>query len=393
MPMIGDKLCHGFNNNEECNYDGMDCCLPIIDDSLCSDVLCRCHLTGIRHPSYAAYGCHGDPSMLGDGVCDDDLNSASCAFDQGDCCNPQADFSFCSNCTCLEDTQWNVTYQGFCNETTVQDLNCDEVNNVEECGYDGGDCCRPVVNCPHGNCSTCHLTNRPHLTYEDLGCPELTNGTAMYGQGQCNDELNRRECFFDNGDCCLANVDDSACEDCICHLSYSKTEKTLDAWRFMFIADEGKFLEQPNKDYRIVYSRWGDGKCDEFANNKAMNYDGGDCCLPTASKQKFMANTDYSMFDVITYGEDEDLQASNIKCHYDDSPVLKVWDFEYASCSYVYRNGICDDFANHEGCQFDGGDCCLHKINTRQCEDCICHVDKQKHISYADLGLKNQIKV
>ena len=46
--MIGDRLCQGFNNNEECDFDGMDCCHPVIDDSLCHDVMCRCHLTGLN---------------------------------------------------------------------------------------------------------------------------------------------------------------------------------------------------------------------------------------------------------------------------------------------------------------------------------------------------------
>ena len=46
--LIGDRLCQGFNNNEECDFDGMDCCRPVIDDSLCHDVLCRCHLTGLN---------------------------------------------------------------------------------------------------------------------------------------------------------------------------------------------------------------------------------------------------------------------------------------------------------------------------------------------------------
>ena len=46
--------------------------------------------------------------------------------------------------------------------------------------------------------------------------------TTMYGAGVCNDELNYRECFYDNGDCCLNRIDDSGCTDCVCHFDYRK---------------------------------------------------------------------------------------------------------------------------------------------------------------------------
>ena len=72
-------------------------------------------------------------------------------------------------------------------------------------------------------------------------------------------------------------------------------------------------------------------------------------------------------------------------------------------------NGICDDFANNEGnstnlkydsfqekshsknwvfvgCNYDGGDCCLSKINTKDCTECICKQDMVKQISYENLG-------
>lgn len=114
---IGDKLCQGFNNNEECGYDGMDCCRPIIEDSLCSDNLCRCHLTSVRHPSFKDYGCNANLHLIGDQICDDSLNTPECLYDMGDCCG--GDTSFCSNCTCLEPdfvedntTDCNTTYIG-----------------------------------------------------------------------------------------------------------------------------------------------------------------------------------------------------------------------------------------------------------------------------------------
>ena len=49
---IGDMHCYGRNNNPDCNYDGYDCCLPVIDEKYCSDVMCRCHVYSIRFPSF-----------------------------------------------------------------------------------------------------------------------------------------------------------------------------------------------------------------------------------------------------------------------------------------------------------------------------------------------------
>ena len=46
------------------------------------------------------------------------------------------------------------------------------MNNNEACGYDWGDCCRPVLQCSSGQnntneiCSMCHLTHTFHMTYK-----------------------------------------------------------------------------------------------------------------------------------------------------------------------------------------------------------------------------------
>ena len=37
---------------------------------------------------------------------------------------------------------------GFCNESLRGNRICDEINNNQDCEYDWGDCCRPVVQCP-----------------------------------------------------------------------------------------------------------------------------------------------------------------------------------------------------------------------------------------------------
>ena len=43
MPwLIHDELCDDQNNNEECDWDGSDCCLENVNIDFC--IKCLCHL-------------------------------------------------------------------------------------------------------------------------------------------------------------------------------------------------------------------------------------------------------------------------------------------------------------------------------------------------------------
>ena len=46
----------------------------------------------------------------------------------------------------------------------------------------------------------------------------------MIYDGYCNDETNMlAECDYDGGDCCLDEIDDLKCDECICHQDGSKS--------------------------------------------------------------------------------------------------------------------------------------------------------------------------
>lgn len=47
----GNGFCEDQFNTKACSYDWGDCCLPIIQDSLCKD--CICFFDNTRHPSSA----------------------------------------------------------------------------------------------------------------------------------------------------------------------------------------------------------------------------------------------------------------------------------------------------------------------------------------------------
>lgn len=83
---IGDGSCELVLNNEECGYDGGDCCACTCVDGL--EVAC----------GSIAYECI-DPSVSSDCVSDGSFECASDFFGDGD---------------------------------------CDDVNNVKDCVYDGG---------------------------------------------------------------------------------------------------------------------------------------------------------------------------------------------------------------------------------------------------------------
>ena len=43
----------------------------------------------------------GGQRFVGNGYCDDGLNTAECNFDAGDCCGPNANTDYCISCQCL----------------------------------------------------------------------------------------------------------------------------------------------------------------------------------------------------------------------------------------------------------------------------------------------------
>ncbi|CAN0126060.1 unnamed protein product [Ectocarpus sp. 6 AP-2014] len=108
--------------------------------------------------------CTSDESGLGDGRCTPAANTEECGYDGGDCCE----------CTCVdgEDDDYNCgpTYQCFDPTAScyleegsnpypscefiehVGDGFCDLDSNIEDCGYDGGDCCECTCETAESTC-------------------------------------------------------------------------------------------------------------------------------------------------------------------------------------------------------------------------------------------------
>ena len=110
--LIGNNVCNEIANNQECNYDGGDCC--------------------------------SDKDKLGNGFCNDDTNTQACFYDGGDCCGSCLVTDHCSVCQCLS---------GFSDNNIVNPLIgngiCNDEINIASCDYDGGDCLTVLNGIPY----------------------------------------------------------------------------------------------------------------------------------------------------------------------------------------------------------------------------------------------------
>ena len=82
-----------------------------------------------------------DRELTGNGYCDDEMNHVGCNFDGGDCCGPNTNTDFCIYCACLNGTLSEPTCEDVGITGHIGDGYCDDYNDNELCGYDGGDCC------------------------------------------------------------------------------------------------------------------------------------------------------------------------------------------------------------------------------------------------------------
>eukprot|EP00752_Nemacystus_decipiens_P012585 g11145.t1 len=120
--------------------------------------------------------CNGTVADIGDGRCDPVLNTPYCGWDGGDCCNctcSDGPVHACSDSVfdCLYpycgDSAPTVSGESHCVELWISDGECDDVNNVGSCDYDGGDCCQ--CGCLGARCVA-----------EDFDCLDPAAGDELY---------------------------------------------------------------------------------------------------------------------------------------------------------------------------------------------------------------------
>ena len=88
----------------------------------------------------------------------------------------------------------------------------------------------------------------------------------------------------------------------------------------------------------------GDGHCDDGNNHEGCEWDGGDCCGENVDKRNYQ----------------------DCKCLDLPNPKNPCEDDNWKG------DGYCDDGNNHQGCEWDGGDCCGKEVAKDYCTACEC---------------------
>merc|ERR1712032_1649226 len=221
----GDGNCDDANNNKGCGYDGGDCCGKTVKGGQVKKNYCKeCKCVDPDNQSKGKLTC-ALPNYKGDGNCDDENNNKGCAYDGGDCCaktvkGGQVNKKYCKECKCVDPDNQGKGKLTCASPKYKGDGNCDDDNNNEGCGYDGGDCCAKTVKgglVKKDFCKTCKCVDPDNQGKGKLIC-KLPN---YRGDGNCDDENNNKGCGYDGGDCCAKTVTGGQvktkyCKECKC---------------------------------------------------------------------------------------------------------------------------------------------------------------------------------
>merc|ERR1712054_66368 len=226
---------------------------------------------------------------------------------------------------------------------------------------DGGDCCghkelktttKPGVketDHQYGYCQKCECLD-PSISNTCDGKCEVFK---WRGDGNCDDQNNNCGCGWDGGDCCgtTKDYDYLYCTECKC--LDPKNQPKL----------------EPGQICQVHFK--GDTHCDPQNNHANCDFDGGDCCGPTKSGKSGRSKYHFCKpKDILKDGA----------CTCKD-PRYKDKTQKCATACYVTKwagDGNCDDHNNTCGCNWDGGDCCSPKKNTKYCTHCGCKDPKHK---------------
>ena len=161
--------------------------------------------------------------LVGDGYCDDEVNTPECLYDSGDCCSYDNDRTLCQDCFCYDDATTNQNYsQWLCEENILLeyilgDGICDVSYNHREYYFDIGDCCLEDVECYFNPFDPFKIDVQANCQIQS--CVPSNNYciAAELGDGLCQDHNNGVLCDFDLGDCCLTPPSYDSCCYCYCH--------------------------------------------------------------------------------------------------------------------------------------------------------------------------------
>ena len=225
---IADGICDDKTNIESCDFDGGDCCSDNSIRAFCDECICHqgttttTSTTSMPNWAWTTSGPLPDcpnhlAPYLGDGYCDDQANNFQCNLDQQDCCiGTEHSQMYCIACDCIR-----LNTEG-CDRDKLQLLRngfCEDESNTFECAWDGGDCCDPQAY--FFKCDDCICYQNGGLNISLSDSPSFPYCDMFYwkGDGVCDDLNNHDVCDFDAGDCCQVGSH-QVCDQCECYGMY-----------------------------------------------------------------------------------------------------------------------------------------------------------------------------
>ena len=215
-----------------------------------------------------------NPLMVGDDICDDECNTIHFGFDGGDCCLPIINKILCFECQC---------HDGSKNTSDPEDTTTTTNGTAKPTATTTG---TPTPSPTEPPTTTFTETPTVTPTATTLTTPTATPSTSStttkadtetftmrvcsphwLGDDICDDGCNNVNNGFDGGDCCPPpSVDTSYCSECQCLDPEHSTTTTA-----------------TTITPRNCVAGWvGDNFCDDECNNIDNSFDGGDCCGPNA---------------------------------------------------------------------------------------------------------------
>ena len=252
---------------------------------------------------------------------------------------------------------------GGCQQSSIANGYCDDVNNNLDCSYDGGDCCGSNVNTLF--CTECQCleggggggsTTTPSITL--ITVPTIIIGgcqQSWIADGYCDDINNNLDCSYDGGDCCGSNVNTQYCIQCQCLEGGGGSGSTTPSLITGVTIIGGTTTSNNVVIIETCYYQEliSDGFCNDMNNNLVCSYDGGDCC---GSNVNTVFCTECQCLEPGQSTTTSSTTTSTEACFNQD------W----------IANGYCEDMNNNLACNYDGGDCCGSNVNTQYCISCQC---------------------
>ena len=274
-----DGFCsHDLANDPACCFEALDCnecttCYKpdFVSDSYCDNDLltAACCLDGgdcdsnhqiVMQSSMLCHDCNFPKylPLVSDGACNIELANQECCFDGGDCLPTNINsFIWCSSCISKADA---IFYDVYLNNGI-----CETQYNTPHCCFDGGDCDTQIQD---QLCPQCHLDH-----YQDY----VTNK-------RCDTHFNNPDCCYDGGSCQLDTCSTCICEELKLLINNGVCDSVLihnptcchDGDDCM--NDIGKIDRAcPTCQVSGSFAFLGTGQCDQFMDNQQCCYDGGDC--------------------------------------------------------------------------------------------------------------------